>query len=188
MLPPGLAFLALSPRARAARKRAALPRFYFDLDAEDRAMASNQTAWTPAVGLIAGLDLVLQRFRASGLPAVFAHHARLAEGTRRGIRALGLELLAKKAPADSVTAVLVPKPVDGKKVISTLRDRFGITIAEGQDAYQGKMFRIAHLGYFDALDMLTVLSAIEITLRELGHPLELGRGVGAAAEFFFRKE
>jgi aspartate aminotransferase-like enzyme len=184
MLPPGLAFLALSERARAARSRANLKSFYFDLAAEDKMMAKGQTAWTPAVSLLVGLDVVLQRMRERGLPKLFAHHRRLAEGTRRGVKALGLELLAKTSPADSVTAVLVPSSVDGKKVITHLRDQYAITIAEGQDAYAGKMFRIAHLGYFDELDMLTILSAVEMTLAHLGLRVELGRGVGAAAKFF----
>jgi aspartate aminotransferase-like enzyme len=185
MLPPGLAFLSLSARAQLARKRADLATFYFDLKAEDRAMASGQTAWTPAVSLIAGLDVVLQRLRERGLAPVFQHHARLAEGTRRGVQALGLKLFAQTSPADSVTAVRVPSEIpDGKKILSYLRDHFAITVAEGQDAFQGKMFRLAHLGYFDELDMLTVLCAVEITLKQLGYPLELGRGVGAAAQYF----
>lgn len=190
MLPPGLAFLALSARARKARDEArGIANFYFDLKAEDQMMAKKQTAWTPAVNLIVGLDLVLQRMREAGLPAIFRHHARLAEGTRRGVQAMGLELLAKTRPADSVTAVMVPKAIkDGTAIINTLRDRFGMTIAEGQDAFKGRMFRLAHLGYFDELDMLTVLSATETALYRHGYQLELGKGVGAAAKFFLENE
>lgn len=189
MLPPGLSTLALSVRAQEARKRANLPNFYFDLKAEEKGFASGQTAWTPAVSLITGLDVVLQRFREVGLSPVFQHHARLAEATRIGVQAMGLELLAKKAPAPSVTAVLMPAGSDkGDKLISYARDRFGITIAEGQDAYKGKMFRLAHLGYFDELDMLTVLSAVEMSLKKIGIPVELGSGVGAAAQYFCDSE
>jgi aspartate aminotransferase-like enzyme len=185
MLPPGLSFLALSPRAQKARERGTIPTFYFDLKAEDKAMATGETAWTPAVSLICGLDVVLQRIHTAGLEALYHHHARLAEATRRGVQALGLELLAKKSPSNAVTAVLLPSSLtDGKKVISQMRDRFGITVAEGQDAYKGKMFRIAHLGFYDELDMLTVLSAVELTLKDLGLPLEWGRGVGAAEKYF----
>lgn len=185
MLPPGLSTLALSERAQAARKRSAFPAFYFDLDAEDAAFASGQTAWTPAVGLITGLDVVLERFAEVGLAPVFRHHERLAESTRQGIRALGLELLAKAAPSPAVTAVLLPKDHEiGDKLISHLRDRYGITLAEGQDHYKGRMFRIAHLGYFDELDMLTILSALEMSMHKLNVPVELGAGVAAASRYF----
>ncbi len=189
MLPPGLATIALSPRAIDAGKRANLPNFYFDLKAESKGLSSGQTAWTPAVSLICGLDVVLDKVKKAGLPAVFRHHARLAQATRKGVQAMGLELLAKKSPAPSVTAVLMPKGTDnGDKLISHMRDRFGITIAEGQDAYKGKMFRIAHLGYFDELDMLTVLSAVELSMKTLGMNVELGAGVGAAAQSFLESE
>lgn len=189
MLPPGLAFLALSERAHEARKRSNIPNFYFNLKAEDKASAGGETAWTPAVSLICGLDLVLERLKAVGLPALFAHHARLAEGTRRGVKAMGLSLFAKDTPSNALTAVLVPPTIsEGKKVISRMRDHFGITIAGGQDAWKGKMFRIAHLGYYDELEMLTILSATELTLKHLGHPCELGKGVGAASQYFLESE
>jgi aspartate aminotransferase-like enzyme len=185
MLPPGLAFLAMSERAREARKRATIPRFYFNLDAEDKATAGGETAWTPAVGLIQGLDVVLGRMKQSGLEPVFKHHERLAEATRRGVKAMGAELFARGIPSPAVTAVHVPKGIpEGKKIISHMRDAYGITIAGGQDAWKGKMFRLAHLGYFDELDMLTVLSATEMTLKKLGHQCEPGRGAGAAQTYF----
>ncbi|MBI1862473.1 MAG: alanine--glyoxylate aminotransferase family protein [Deltaproteobacteria bacterium] len=187
MLPPGLAFLALSARAHDRRKIAGVPRFYFDLNAEDRALAGGESAWTPAVGLIMALDRVLAGMEAAGLPAIFAHHKRLAEGTRRGVSAMGLELFAKKNPSDAVTAIHVPAGVEGKKIVSHLRDTFGITIAGGQDQWKGKMFRLAHLGFFDSLDMLTVLGAVEMTLKALGHPIHLGKGVAAAQTFFLEE-
>lgn len=184
MLPPGLAFLALSPRAQARRKRAGAPRFYFDLNEEDSAALTGETAWTPAVGLIQGLDTVLERFRAVGLEAVFRHHERLAEATRQGVRALGLELFAKDAPAPGLTAVKVPPGVDGKKLVALLRDRFAMTVAGGQDACAGKIFRIAHLGYFDELDMISVLSATQMVLSALGYRCPPGAAVAAAEEVF----
>ncbi len=185
MLPPGLAFLSLSARANEARKSNGCPRFYFNLEAEDKAAVGGETAWTPAVGLIQGLDIVLAKMKDVGLAPVFAHHARLAEATRRGMKAMNLELFCKDSPSDALTAVIVPPSIpEGKKIISVLRDRFGITMAGGQDAWKGKMFRVAHLGYFDELDMVSVLSAVELTLKQLGHNLELGRGVGAAMTYF----
>lgn len=187
MLPPGLAFLALSEKAQEARKRSNIPNFYFSLKAEDKAALNGETAWTPAVSLICGLDLVLKQMQASGLQAIFDYHHRLAQATRKGIEGMGLELFAKAAPGDSVTSVWVPSSIpEGKKIVSMMRDQFGITIAGGQDQYKGKIFRVAHLGWFDELDMLSVLGALEITLTKLGHQLELGKGVGSAAQSFLK--
>jgi len=184
----GLAFLALSAQAQEKRKSSDLPKFYFNLDSEDKALSSGQTAWTPAVSLIIGLDTVLKRMKDSGLSGVFAFHSKLAEATRRGAKGMGLELLAKDNPSASVTAIRVPDSVDGKKIVPHLRDRFGVTIAGGQDHLKGKIFRIGHLGFFDELDMLTVLSAVEMTLRTLGHDCQPGAGVGAASEYLRKSE
>ncbi len=185
MLPPGLAFLALSGRARERRKTTGLPRFYFDLLAEDKALSGGESAWTPAVGLIMALDRVLAGMESAGLSAIFDHHQCLAQATRAGVKALGLELFAKLSPSNAVTAIHVPSSIsEGKKIVSYLRDQFGITIAGGQDQWKGKMFRLAHLGYFDALDMLTILGAVEMVLKQLGHRCELGAGVAAAQAHF----
>lgn len=184
MLPPGLAFLALSEKAHTARKHANIPNFYFNLADEDKVFASAQTAWTPAVNLIVGLDMVLSRMKEAGLDPIFKHHARLAAGTRAGVKGMGLQLLAERNPSDAVTSVLVPEGADGNKVISHLRDRYGLTVADGQDHYKGKMFRLAHLGYYDELDLLTVLSAVELSLHALGIEVKLGSGVAAAATYF----
>jgi aspartate aminotransferase-like enzyme len=184
MLPPGLAFLSLSERAQKARARANIPRFYYDLVAEDKAASKGETAWTPAVGLIMALDVVLARVVATGLDPIFTFHRRLAEATRRGTKALGLELFSKGIPSTAVTAVHVPASIpEGKKIVSHLRDRYGITIAGGQDAWTGKIFRLAHLGYYDELDMLQILAAVELTLNKLGHRCEYGKGVAAAAAY-----
>lgn len=184
MLPPGLAFLALSKRAQEARKRANIPNFYFNLKAEDKAAAGGETAWTPAVSLICGLDLVLKNMQKAGLQSVFQYHERLARATRTGVKAMGLEIFAK-APSNGVTSVCVPASIpEGGKIVSYMRDNFGITIAGGQDQYKGKIFRLAHLGWFDELDMITILGATELTLSKLGHKLDIGKGVGAALQSF----
>lgn len=185
MLPPGLAFLALSQKAQEQRKKTKTQKFYYNLEAEDKAALGGETAWTPAVSLICGLDLVLQKMQQCGLPAIFSHHARLAKATRNGVQAMNLKMFAKDSPSDAVTAVHVPETIpDGKKIISHLRDKYGITVAGGQDQWTGKIFRLAHLGYYDELDMLTMLSALEMTLKKLGHSFELGKGTGAAAQSF----
>jgi aspartate aminotransferase-like enzyme len=189
MLPPGISTLAFSERAVAASRKANLPRFYFNLKAEEKFRATGQTAWTPAVGLVVALDLVLERMRLCGLEAIYDHHERLAEGTRQGLKALGLELLAKTHPAPSLTAWLFPERAPlADKLIEWVRNRFGMTLAEGQDAYKGKMVRLAHLGYFDELDMLSALGAIEMALVALDVPVQLGYGVAAASNYFMKRE
>jgi aspartate aminotransferase-like enzyme len=178
MLPPGLAFAALSDRAWARVPEARLPRFYFDFIRERKAIQKNQSAYTPAVSLVVGLRESLGLILAEGLPAVFARHARLARATREGVTALGLRLFAAR-PGDACTAVCPPEGIDGEAVVKGMRRR-GITIAGGQGSMKGRMFRIAHMGYADDFDVLTALAALEMVLADLGGPARLGAGVGAA--------
>jgi aspartate aminotransferase-like enzyme len=181
MLPPGLAFAALSERAWAAAERARLPRYYFNFATERKAQAKNQAAWTPAVSLVAGLKASLGLLQAEGLPAIFARHERLARATRAGVAALGLTLFAER-PSPAVTAVKAPDGIDGDAIVRTLRDRHGISIAGGQGSMAGKIFRIATLGYADPYDVLTGIAALEFTLAELGYPVRLGDGLRGAQE------
>src|SRR5688572_27429948 len=184
MLPPGLGFVSLSEKAWTRNKTAKLPRYYFDLAKERKNQQQNQTAYTPAVSLVEGLFESLRMMQEEGLPSIFARHARLAKATRAGAQALGLQLFAK-APADSVTSVLQPPGLKPDAVYKGLMTRANLTIAGGQDAVKGKIFRVAHLGYYDELDIVTVLGAIEIVLRQEGYTsftpgagVEIGRASG----------
>lgn len=179
-LPPGLAFIALSAKAWKFAETSKSPKFYFDLKRELKNQQTNQTAFTPAITLILGLRKALEMLRKEGLENLFARHTRLAEATRAGMKALGLKLFAEKSPVNSLTAVRTPEGMDAQKVYKILQDKYNMTIAGGQDAAKGKIFRIAHLGWFDDLDMVTVISAVELALAELGHKFEMGSGVGAA--------
>jgi aspartate aminotransferase-like enzyme len=182
MLPPGLGFVTLSDKAWARNKTAKLGRWYFDLGRELKNQVQNQTAFTPAVSLVEGLAESLRLMQEEGLVEMFARHKRLAAATRAGASALGLELFAK-VPADSVTSVLQPASLKPDAVYKGLMSRANLTIAGGQDSVKGKIFRVAHLGYYDELDILTVLSAIEIVLRQEGYTsFTPGAGVGAASE------
>jgi aspartate aminotransferase-like enzyme len=180
MLPPGLALIALSERAwrRAAEVRQ--PRYYFDLNRERASQSKNTTAYTPAISLIIGLHEALAMIREEGLPQVFARHALLAHATRAAALALGCRLVAPDAPSPAATGVFLPAGVDGSKLHGYLRDRMGVTFAGGQDQLKGKVIRIAHLGYMGAFDTISAIAAFEMALRHFGHPVELGRGVGAA--------
>jgi aspartate aminotransferase-like enzyme len=180
MLPPGLAFVALSERAWAATERAKLPRFYFDFRRERKGVAEKSTAWTPAISLINGLKVALGMMKAEGWAAVHSRHDRLARATRAGATALGLRLLAPDAPSPAATAVLVPDGLDGAGLVRYLRDRMHVTFAGGQDKLKGKIVRLAHLGYVDAFDVVTGLAALELALAHFGASVALGKGVGAA--------
>jgi len=182
MLPPGLAFAALTDKAWGFVEKATLPRFYFDFKRELKNIKDNQSAWTPAVSLVVGLREVLRMMKEEGLENVFARTDRIARATREAMKALGLALFAPDAPSNAVTAVVAPPGVDGQKVVKVLREKHNITIAGGQDQAKGKIFRIAHFGYMDTYDIVTVVAAVEITLKELGYAVELGRGVKAALE------
>ena len=178
-LPPGLAFLVASEKAWKLNETADLPRFYFDLKRERDNQRKNQSAWTPAISLVEGLDESLKMFREEGLEACFARHERLARGARAGMQALGLQLFAK-APSAAMTTVLTPEGIDSEKLVKHLFQRYGIKLVGGQDAAKGKIFRIAHLGYFDEFDMLVVVGAVERGLKDLGASVQLGKGLAAA--------
>ncbi len=185
MLPPGLAFLALSRRAWKRAESAHLPGFYFDLQRERKNQADNTTAYTPAVSLVLGLHSVLEILDREGLANVFARHARLATATRAAVSALGLRLLAPAAPSSAATGFFLPEGIDGGKVLRYLRDRMGITFAGGQDQLKGKILRIAHIGYFGSFDIITAIAALEMALKKFGARIELGAGVAAAEPVLF---
>jgi len=182
-LPPGLAFLAAGNKAWKLNEAADLPRFYFDVKRERDNQKKNQTAWTPAITLVEGLDEALAMFREEGLEALFERHARMARAARAGMQALGLTLFSR-SPSAAMTTVVSPAGVDSEKLLKHLFNQYGIKLVGGQDAVKGKIFRIAHLGYFDDFDMLVVIGAIERGLHDLGAKVELGAGLAAAQRSF----
>ncbi len=180
MIPPGLAFIALSDRAWAAADSSNLPRYYFDLKIERSAHQKNMSAWTPAISLIQGLKVALEMIRSEGLEALFKRHALLAAATRAGVEALGLELFSKDTPSEGVTAVSAPGGLSGKKIAKTMREKYGVAIASGQAEMEDGIFRLSHFGYVGFFDISTAISALELTLSELGFKVSFGKGVGAA--------
>jgi aspartate aminotransferase-like enzyme len=180
MLPPGQAYIALSDKAWARAESSDLPKFYADLKREKKAQAGGETAYTPAVSLTVGLVEALRMIKEEGLQQCFDRHARLAEATRQACQALGCKLFAPDAPSPTVTAVVGPEGLDTDKLVKQLRTKYGVSITGGQDAVKGKIFRVAHLGYFGTFDILTSVSAIEMALSDLGVKVPLGAGVAAA--------
>jgi len=181
MLPPGLAFVALSPKAWEFCKTSTLPKYYFDFSKQKKSQEKNQTAFTSAVSLTLGLKEVLGRIRLEGLEKIFARNRKLARATRAAMAAMGLKLYARDYPSEVLTAVQAPAGVDGQKVVAALRQK-GIWIAGGQAQAKGKIFRIAHMGYIDELDLLGTIGSLEAVLNDLGYRVELGVGVRAAQE------
>lgn len=184
MLPPGLAFASVSEKAWGLNKTSRLPKFYFDLAKERKSLAKNTGAYTSAVTLIIGLQQVLRQLKSMGLEAIFARNKKLSTATKAGIKALGLKFYAEENPSEALTAILAPEGVNGQDVVKTLREKYGVTIAGGQSQAKGKIFRISHMGYVNEFDVIVALSALELTLKDLGYPVELGAGVRAAEMVF----
>lgn len=184
MLPPGLGFLAVSPRAWRQIDTFRPQAFYFDLKRfRDKLGPAPDTPWTPAHTLIAALAETLREIRAEGIENVWKRNSRLARAFRAGIAALKLEVFARR-PADGMTAFAIPPSIDTGKLLKRLEERFGIKLASGQGPLKGRIARIAHFGLVDELDILSTLAALELALAELGWPIELGSGVAAASREF----
>ncbi len=179
MLPPGLAFAALSPKAWEFVKTSRCPKYYFDFAKQMKSQQKNQTAYTSAVTLTLGLQQVMGWIRAEGLEKIYARNRKLSAAAKAAMKAMGMELYSKQNPSDVLTAVLAPAGVDGQKVVGKMREK-GIWIAGGQAQAKGKIFRIAHMGFIDEQDLLGTIGALEIVLNDLGHKVELGAGIKAA--------
>jgi serine---pyruvate transaminase len=183
MAPPGLGLAAVSEAAFASTGSS--PRFYFDWERTRQAQQKLDAPFTPPVSLVAGLDVALELLLDEGLEAAFERHVRLGRAARAGVKALGLELFSPDEDRSAVvTAVRAPAGVDGTDVVRALRDRFGITIANGQAELKGKIFRLGHIGWFDVFDITTQIAAVELVLGDLGAEVERGVAVTAALEAF----
>jgi aspartate aminotransferase-like enzyme len=183
MTPPGLAMVAVSERAW--ERRGTSPRFYFDWERTRAAQAKLDAPFTPPVSLVAGLDVALGLLLERGLDEAFDHHRRLGRACREGVKSMGLELFSPDDDAAAVvTAIRSPEGIDATDVVRELRDRFGITIANGQEHLKGKIFRIGHIGWFDVFDITTALAATELVLSDLGADIERGVAVTRALEAF----
>ncbi len=184
MLPPGLAFCALSPKAWATTLTSRLPKYYFDLPAERAFARKNEAHFTPAVSIMLGLREVLRMLEAEGLGTVFLRHDRLARATRAGCESLGLELFAKGAPSPALTAVMAPRGIDSEAIVAAYSQVHNITIAGGQGEMKGQLFRLGHMGYAAEFDVIVALAALEQVLADLGLPVDFGAAVRAAQKVF----
>ena len=194
MIPPGLAYCAVSERAWKRMETAKSPRYYFDFRKERKAAAKGESAYTPATSLFAALGAALDFVRqmgngdlAAGREALINNAELAAEMTRAGAQALGLKLFAASSPSAALTAIQSPAGTDSSAIVKEFRESFAAVVANGQGEMKGKLFRIAHLGYYDYLDTIGILAALEHVLASVtGKPVEYGAAVRAAQEVYAR--
>jgi serine---pyruvate transaminase len=183
MTPPGVAFVSVSAAALAAAAHATSPRYVLDWERTRKAQAKLDAPFTPAVSLVRALDVALGLLLDEGLDAAFDRHARLGRACREGAKAMGLDLFSPDEERSAVvTAIRAPEGIDATEIVSALRDRFGITIANGQGELKGKIFRIGHIGWFDIFDITTALAAVELALVDAGAEIERGVAVTRALD------
>jgi aspartate aminotransferase-like enzyme len=185
MIPPGLGFVSVSPKAWEAYKTAKLPRFYLDLGSYRKAAAKNSHPFTPPVNLVIALQTALRMMQAEGLESIFKRHERLMKATRVAMKALSLPLFAPDEAASPAITAVAPVSVESEQIRTVMKKRFDISLAGGQDHYKGKIFRIGHLGFVSDRDILAAVSSLEATLCELGYEsMTPGAGIAAAAKVF----
>ncbi|MDZ7291462.1 MAG: alanine--glyoxylate aminotransferase family protein [candidate division KSB1 bacterium] len=194
MAPPGLAFVALGERTlkqfQAQQwdemlKKRRLPRYYWDFAKALEAAKDHLTTWTPAITLVMGLRESLRMIHETGLKNLWNHYLRLGQAMRAGVKEVGLELFAE-VPSNALTTVKVPPIIESQKLIEILREQYGVMVAGGQGPLKGKIIRIAHMGYHDHLDMMALMSALELALAALGWRFELGAGVARMQQIYAR--
>jgi len=183
MIPPGLGFLCMNPRAWELVKASKLPKFYWNLAKARTALEAGDTPFTPAISLVLAARAAMLLLQQEGREKVFARHQRNADATRAAVRALGLPLFAE-VPSNTLTAVPVPAGVDSSGVLKTMENKYGVKIAGGQDRLKGKIFRLGHIGYYDEGDILRLVGAFESALMDHGMKLDSGSGVHAAQHSF----
>jgi len=179
MIPPGLAFLAISQKAWSMAEAATSPRYYFDLKRERKNAVNGESAWTPNTALLLAFAEALKYIKSLGMEKLVENAQLLARATREAATELGLRLFSS-SPGSSVTAVRPPAGMDSGVIVKEFRNRFNAIITNGQGSMKGQIFRLAHLGYFDFHDLFAVLAELEIILHAHGHPVRFGSGVAVA--------
>jgi aspartate aminotransferase-like enzyme len=191
MIPPGLAYCSVSHRAWQRMESTKNPRYYFDLRKERKNGAKGESSYTPSTALVAALAAALDYIREQGGGDLEAGRKLLIDNaetaaamTRTAAKALGLKLFSASSPGAALTAIASPEGVDSSDIVKAFRNRFGAIVANGQGEMKGQLFRIAHLGYYDYLDTIAAIGALEQVLAEMGRPVELGAGLRAAQQVY----
>jgi aspartate aminotransferase-like enzyme len=184
MIPPGLAFMSVSPKAWKMGESSTLPHYYFNLKKEKKNGDAGESSWTPATSLILALGEALKYVKTIGMAGLVGNAQMLAQATRAAAERLGLTVFSAASPGSAVTAINAPAGMDSGVIVKEFRSRFGAIIANGQGSMKGQIFRVAHLGYFDFADLFSVIASLEIILNTNGYPVKYGTGVSAVQEFY----
>jgi aspartate aminotransferase-like enzyme len=184
MVPPGLAFMSISPKAWKMGESSTLPHYYFNLKKEKKNGDAGESSWTPATSLILALGEALKYVKSLGMPNLVCNAQMLAQATRTAAQKLGLTVFSAASPGAAVTAINAPAGMDSGVIVKDFRNRFGAIIANGQGSMKGQIFRIAHLGYFDFADLFSVIASLEVILNANGYAVPYGAGVSAVQEFY----
>jgi aspartate aminotransferase-like enzyme len=184
MVPPGLAFLSISPKAWTHAATATLPRYYFDLKKEKKNAANGESSWTPAVPVLLALAEALKYIKSVGMNHLIENAQLLAKATRAAVSALGLELFAPDSPGAALTAIKAPPGMDSGVIVKDFRRRFGSIVNNGQGSMKGQIIRLAHLGYFDFPDLFAVIAELEIILAANDFPVQFGTGTAAVQQVY----
>ncbi|QEL15306.1 pyridoxal-phosphate-dependent aminotransferase family protein [Limnoglobus roseus] len=186
MLPPGLAFVSVNDKAWKKIEANPVRNFYLDLRRYKKSIAESDTPFTPANTLIKAQRASLKRIRAEGIENLWARHAKMGNAARAAVKAMGLELFAER-PNNGLTVITVPNGVDGSATLKAMEKKYGFKLADGQDNMKGKIWRLSHMGYTDAFEVLGAIAALELVLIEGGHKIEPGVGVAAFQKAFAAK-
>ncbi|HYO80886.1 MAG TPA: alanine--glyoxylate aminotransferase family protein, partial [Bryobacteraceae bacterium] len=184
MIPPGIAFMAVSAKAWGGADSSDLPKYYFNLKKERKNAAAGESSWTPNTSHLLALAEALKYIKSIGMDKLIENAQMLALATRKAAEALGLELFAAAAPSGCVTAIRPPRGMDSSVIVKEFRNRFGSVIANGQGSMKGQIFRIAHLGYFDFSDLFAMVAQLEIILAANGADVQFGAGVAAVQQVY----
>lgn len=188
MMPPGLAFVCVNSSAWGVIEKTDLPRYYWDFRKMRKDLKDKTTPFTPAVSLVMAMKTALEMIKKEGIENVWKRHARLANATREGAKAIGLELFAGANSSNVLTAIKAPKGIDVDKIIKKLRDETGVTFTGGQDEMKGKMIRIGHMGYVNDFDVIIAIAALEKGLHDAGYAVELGKGLSTVQSILVGKK
>ena len=178
MSPPGLSFVTVSPKAWQLVEKSTLPKFYFDFKRMRKSIDNKETPFTPAVSLVVAIHKAIEMIKEKTLEKIWYDTEKLAKAVRAAVKSMGLKIFCDENHISNiVTPISMPEGVDGQKVVKTLREEFGISIAGGQSKLKGKIVRIAHMGYIDKTDLVVGISFLELVLRRFGVNIEVGSGV-----------
>ncbi len=183
MCPPGLSFVSVSQKAWQLVEKSTSPKFYLDFKKMKKSIENKETPFTPAVSLVVAVHKAIEIIKGKTLEKIWQETEKLAFATRTAVKSIGLKIFCDELHISNiVTPISMPENIDGQKVVKTLREEFGISIAGGQDKLKGKIVRIAHMGYIDKFDLIVGISGLEIVLNKFGYKVELGKAVKAFEE------